>query len=114
MLSNLTILILFHFVSDFFFQPGKWGENKIKHFKPRFFHAIQYSIVFLPVLYFLRLNMLWVLWIFVTHLLIDSYKFVNWWNIRIRKTTKEVPGWFLVVQDQILHILVLLPIVILL
>ncbi|MCD4666491.1 DUF3307 domain-containing protein [archaeon] len=96
----------------FFLQPGKWGENKIKHFKPRLYHCIQYSVVFLPVLYFLHINLLWVFWIFLTHLFIDDYKFVNWWNKKIKRISEPLPRWFVLAQDQILHILVLVPLVI--
>ena len=111
MINIFTILILTHFISDWFLQPSKWAKNKIKIFKYRFFHCIQYSILFIPVLYFLQINLLWVLWIFITHLYIDSYRFVKWWNKNITKSNKP-PLWFMIVQDQILHILVLIPVVI--
>ena len=110
MIDTFTILVLTHFVSDWFLQPGKWGETKQVIFKSRLFHAIQYSILFIPVLYFLNINLLWVLWIFITHLLIDDYKFVNLWNKYIKRITRPVPDWFLVVQDQTIHILVLVPV----
>lgn len=113
MLSNFAILILTHFVSDWFLQPGKWGETKQKIFKSRLLHCIQYTLVFIPALYFLKINMYWLIWIFITHLLIDDYKFVNWWNKNIKRITRPVPDWFMVVQDQILHVLVLVPVVLL-
>ncbi|MBW2976753.1 DUF3307 domain-containing protein [Candidatus Woesearchaeota archaeon] len=102
-----TILLLAHFVSDWFFQPDKWRETKIKIPKLRLFHCVQYSILFVPVLYFFEINLLWIIWIFITHLLIDDYRFVNWWNKNIRKATKPLPQWYPAVQDQILHILAL-------
>jgi len=111
MIDNFAILVLTHFVSDWFLQPREWAVNKTKKFKPRFYHCIQYTILFLPVLYFLQINLLWLIWIFLTHLFIDSYKFVNWWNKKV-KMEKETPREILTVQDQILHILVLIPLVI--
>lgn len=110
MLSNFTILILTHFVSDWFFQLDKWGVNKMTNFKYLLYHCIQYSILFLPVLYFLKINLLWSVWIFVTHLAIDNYKFVTFWNKYVKRISKPLPNWFPVVQDQIIHILVLIPV----
>jgi len=112
-MNPFTILVLTHFVSDFFLQPSAWGENKIKNFLPRLYHCIQYAVVFIPVLYLLQISLWWVFWLFITHLLIDDYKFVNWWNKYIKRAKKPLPGYFMLVQDQILHILVLLPVVLL-
>lgn len=111
MINNFIILILTHFVSDWFFQPAKWGNNKIKNFKPRLYHSIQYAVIFLPVLYFLNINLLWSLWLFMTHLIIDSYKFVNWWNKSIRGDKKS-PIWICTIQDQVIHVLLLIPLII--
>ena len=103
------VLILTHFVSDWFFQPSKWAFGKLNSLKYRFFHCVQYTVLFLPVLYLLNLNLLWLFWIFFTHLLIDDYTFIKWWN-RVKKD-KNPPAWVETVQDQILHVLVLIPIV---
>ena len=113
MISNFTALILTHFVSDWFFQLDKWGANKKNNFKYLLYHCIQYSILFLPIIYLLNLNMLWVFWLFATHLLIDDYKFVKFWNKHIKRVTPKsnLPPWYESVQDQILHILVLIPVV---
>ena len=110
MLDNFIILVLTHFVSDWFFQPAKWALNKINNSKYRFFHCLQYTILFIPILYFLKLNLLWGFWIFLTHFLIDDYRFIKWWN-ECLKREKNVPRWLQTVQDQILHILVLIPVV---
>jgi hypothetical protein len=111
MAEELLLLIITHFVSDWLFQPGKWGSQKIKVFKYRFFHAIQYTLLFIPVLYLLNINLLWLVWVFTTHLLIDSYKFVNFWNNKIRSRGVETPKWIIIIQDQILHLLVLVPLI---
>jgi hypothetical protein len=110
-MDTFLIFILTHFVSDWLFQPATWGSQKLKNFKPRLYHAIQYAVIFLPVLYFLGLNLWWFFWIFLTHLYLDSYKFVNLWNKYVRKATPDnCPHWIFVIQDQIFHILVLIPI----
>ena len=107
----LLILIITHFVSDWLFQPGKWAVKKTKSFKYRFLHVIQYTILFIPVFYFLEINPLWLIWVFSTHLFIDSYKFVEFWNKKIRNRGAETPNWVLITQDQILHVLVLIPLI---
>lgn len=110
-MEELLFLIITHFVSDWLFQPGKWAVNKVKIFKYRFLHSVQYTILFVPVLYLLNISLLWLIWIFITHLFIDSYKFVNWWNKKIRARSIETPAWVIMVQDQIMHILILAPVI---
>lgn len=112
-MDPFIILVLTHFVSDWFFQPTPWAIKKVKYFRPRLYHAIQYSVIFLPVLYFLNLSLLWVFWIFITHLLLDDYKLVKWWSKVIKRgTSKTHPSWINVIQDQVLHVLVLIPVVV--
>lgn len=87
------------------------GEAKKTKIKYLILHSVQYTILFIPTFYFLQINMLWLAWLLGTHILIDNYKFVIAWNKYIRGA-KEIPlHWFLVVQDQILHVLVIIPII---
>jgi hypothetical protein len=111
MIENYTILALTHFVSDWFFQPAKWALTKRENTKSRFFHCIQYTILFAPIFYFLKLNYFWLIWIFLSHFFIDDYRFVTFFNKKIKRE-KKTPDWMLTVQDQILHLLVLIPVVI--
>ena len=110
MISNFSILILVHFVSDFFFQPEKWAVNKDKVFKYLLFHSIQYALPFLIVFYYINVNLLWGIWIFATHMAIDSRKVIPWWNKKIKRA-KNTPEWLTIVEDQLIHILVLIPII---
>lgn len=114
MISNFTILILTHFISDWFFQLDKWGAKKRKVLKYLFYHSIQYAIIFIPILYFLEINLLWTIWLFITHLALDNYKFIETWNKYIKRVKPQynLPPWYTTVQDQILHIIVLIPIII--
>lgn len=111
MISNYFILVLVHFVSDFFFQPEEWAIKKTKEFKPLLYHSIQYTIPFLLVFYLMNLPLYWAIYLWATHMLIDNRKFLDWWNKTI-KGAKKAPFWLVVVQDQILHLLVLVPIII--
>lgn len=111
MSERLIFLIITHLVSDFLFQPGKWGSQKIKQFKYRLLHSLQYSLLFLVAFYFMKINLLWTIWIFVAHLFVDSYKLVTFWNNKIRSRGIETPHWMIITQDQILHVLSLIPII---
>ena len=59
----------------------------------------------------MSISLYWGIWIFATHLAIDNRKFVIWWN-KIIKQTKNTPFWLTIMQDQILHLLALIPILI--
>lgn len=117
--ETFIILILAHFVSDWFFQPTYWGDNKSKNKKYLTYHSIQYAIIFLPVFYFLGINYLWAIYLFVAHFIIDTRIPINLWNDHVRnaiskkKIPKGHPDFFIkVVEDQILHILLLIPIIV--
>jgi len=104
------ILVLTHFVSDWFFQPAIWGITKIKNWKTRFVHSIQYSVIFFPVLFFLNISLYWGFYLFITHFIIDSYVPVRLWDkIRDIGSKQESPMWLMTVQDQIIHMLLLIP-----
>jgi hypothetical protein len=108
--EEFLILIIVHFVSDWLFQPGKWAIEKAKNVKYRFFHSVQYIVLFAPVLYLLNINLFWLAWIFLTHFFLDDYKFINWWNRNIKREKNKI-SWLIMVEDQILHILVLIPLI---
>lgn len=113
------ILVLTHFVSDYFFQPSYWGRTKVKNWKTRLLHSIQYALVFAPVLYLLSINLLWLIYLGLTHFVIDSYALVHLWNNSIKNAIKrkelpenEPPFSIVITEDQILHILILIPLAI--
>ncbi len=109
-IETFVVLILTHFISDWFFQLRKWAIKKRKNWKPRLYHSIQYSIVFIPSLLVLHINLLWLIYLFITHFIIDSYKIVEFWNkiLTFGEKTKT-PEFIQIVQDQIIHILLLIP-----
>ncbi len=108
--EELLILIITHFVSDWLFQPAKWAVSKATNAKHRFFHCLQYAALFVPILYFLKISLLWLIWVFLTHFFIDDYRLVNWWNRNIKGEKNKVP-WLNMAEDQILHILMLVPLI---
>jgi|WetSurMetagenome_2_1015567.scaffolds.fasta_scaffold124730_2 hypothetical protein len=108
--EELLILIITHFVSDWLFQPAKWAISKSSNAKHRLFHSLQYTVLFVPVLCLLDISLFWIVWIFLTHFFIDDYKLVNWWNFHVKKEKNKIP-WLNMVEDQILHILILVPLI---
>jgi hypothetical protein len=106
MAADLSILIVLHFVSDFFFQPGSWARGKIHHFKPLLYHSIQYTIPFLIAFYFMKISLWWSLLIFGVHMAIDNRKLLDWWN-ELRHE-KDCPGWIEMIQDQAIHIIAIM------
>jgi hypothetical protein len=108
--EELLILIITHFVSDWLFQPAKWAVSKSSNVKHRLFHSFQYVVLFVPVLYFLNISLFWIIWIFLTHFFIDDYNLVNWWNVHIKREKNKII-WLNMVEDQILHILILIPLI---
>ena len=112
------ILVLAHFVSDYFFQPTYWGIKKLKYQinKWNLFHSLQYTLIFLPVLYFLNISLYWAIYLFAAHFITDTYLPVNLWNKYIRNAINknkipknEPPNSVEAVEDQIIHLLILLP-----
>jgi hypothetical protein len=118
-MDTFIILILAHFISDYFFHPTWWGmqnHSGMKSWRPNLFHSIQYAVIFLPVFYFLHINMLWALYLVATHFVIDTYIPLRLWNKHIRNAINkrkipknEPPASVWHVEDQIIHILLLIP-----
>ncbi len=108
--EELIILIITHFVSDWLFQPAKWSVSKRNNWKHKLFHSLQYTALFIPVLYLIKINLFWCIWILAIHFFIEDHKFVNWWNKRIKGEKKEI-FWLTIVEDQILHIVILVPLI---
>ncbi|MCS7134791.1 MAG: DUF3307 domain-containing protein [Candidatus Pacearchaeota archaeon] len=104
--SRWLILIFVHAFSDFFLQPGKLAREKTKKFSCLLLHSIQYILPFLFLFFFMKISFFWLPILFVSHLLIDNYALVKAWNKLLGR--KRTPDWLLVIEDQILHLTVLL------
>ena len=109
------MLLLSHFIGDWLLQPHAMAIRKTSDWKVRTLHvAIVCACLF-------WVPWPWIVWTYVTHWLIDTYKPL-WWFRRLRqdfKTFEEfkesfsTPAGFMVniVFDQLFHILCLVPIV---
>jgi hypothetical protein len=126
-MSIFTILIFTHFIVDFIFQSHKTAMGKISNYKIRFWHCILYSFIMSTIWLVLSFNLIYfliiLLYFFITHYFIDSYKPVYWWAKYIRKPQEMIDnnnwegfinfantslGKVLIVSiDQFLHIFVI-------
>jgi len=113
-MEAFIILVLTHFISDWIFQPTAWALTKEKNWKPRILHGLQYALVFLPVLMYLKISLWWMVYLAATHFIVDSRDIVNLWHKHYtnRLSKDRAPFFVSIVDDQIIHILLLLPLVI--
>ena len=65
-----------HLVMDAIIR-GRWGTTK----KTKLFsHCFIYAIGFIPVFWVLKINFLWLLLLFFSHIFFDQPKFKYWWK----------------------------------
>ena len=116
-LTLLEALLVTHILVDWIFQ-WKWeAMNKSKKWLPLFFHCTVYTVGFIPVFLIYKISLAWLVLLFVSHVILDRRKFEIWLleNFKgiIKKDTPEaIWTMFLIVTDQILHVVILVLIVI--
>ena len=114
----LSWLLAGHMLGDFIFQTNWMAERKTKEYSPLFIHCAIYacSIWFssLPVPHPVEidsfrlipwgLSPLSVLFVFISHAVIDRRKITIWW---CRNVTRSDKMWLLIMTDQSLHVIIL-------
>lgn len=116
-LTIFEALLITHFVVDWIFQ-WKWeATNKSKKWLPLFFHCIIYTIGFIPVFLIYEISLVWLILLFISHVILDRRTFVVWLlenfkGITKKDTTESVWTILLTTIDQILHIVILALVVI--
>ncbi len=113
----IAFLVILHCIGDWIFQWEWMAKNKTSMPMVRFLHCMLYCTPFLP---FVRPE--WVLFLFGTHFVVDSYKPLYYFrkltrdprakSIAIFKESFTKPDGFfiLVTYDQIFHVLLLVPV----
>lgn len=91
--------------------------NKSKKWLPLFFHCIVYTVGFIPVFLIYEINLVWLILLFISHVILDRRTFEIWLLKNLKGVTKEnisEPAWtiLLTIIDQILHIVILVLVVI--
>lgn len=89
-------LLTAHMIGDYIFQTDKQAKNKLKDKKALLIHCFTYTLAFSPLLFF-GLNPWALLFIFVTHVIIDHKRWI------------KDPPWppKVILVDQTLHLIVL-------
>jgi len=116
-LTIFEALLMTHLAVDFLFQ-GKWeAMNKSKKWLPLFFHCTVYTVGFIPVFLIYKINLIWLILLFVSHAILDRRKLEIWFlknfkGVSKKDTPESLWKMLLIGSDQILHILILVLIII--
>jgi hypothetical protein len=73
-------------------------------------HCLKYTLVFVPVLYFVAASSWWLALIFSSHMFLDRRWFVYWWRrtfMRNDDAAIKNSLWLTIVVDQIFHLFIL-------
>lgn len=117
-MSTITWLLITHFIFDFLFQTEWQATHKAKGRlinRALLAHCSIYTLGFLPVILASGLHAAWLLFIFGTHVAIDTRRPIIWWRRAIMQNTPATIAateWLTIVVDQIFHILVLVAVVV--
>ena len=119
-MANLTFFEIFfivHLIMDFIFQRHRKAPNKYMELRDLIVHCSIYTIGFIPVFWFLNVNLLWLVVIFASHFIIDQNSIILWIlekfkGIKKEKTSESLWILLLIGVDQMLHASVLVLIII--
>lgn len=106
-------LLMGHFIFDWLLQTHWMAMNKSKDQLPLFVHSLIYALGLYGTAaaylhYFPSFFIFLVL--FVSHVLLDDYKFHLWWMTHIKRIPAQQAQqslWMIICIDQIWHIIIL-------
>lgn len=108
-----------HLIGDWIIQTAWMAREKSKKLAPLLAHILTYHVFTFGALYLAGVNFgkaIWaVLFLAVTHAILDNRKFEFWWFKNVKKVEeKDVPIWILLGVDQSFHLILLILVSILL
>lgn len=108
-MTPFSIVIIGHFIGDFLFQTSWIATYKATKWFTLFVHVLIYTatIAVLDLLTFHHLSAWGIVFIFVTHLIIDRQTVVRWWMNEVMRTNPTSAPWLMIVVDQIFHLIML-------
>jgi hypothetical protein len=114
-MNNVAVfiwLMFVHFIADWVFQTHDQATNKTKNWKYLLSHCLVYTAFFIIPFFIFKINLLWLIAIFLVHVILDKRSFLVWIMKNIKKITLEnVPEhlyYLLIITiDQIFHLLLL-------
>lgn len=109
MMTPFGILLIAHLVGDYLFQTSWMAMNKATRWIPLLAHVTVYTgiVTLIAWISFGGLPLPAIIFIFVTHLILDRRGFVTWWVENIMTAKGKEAKWLMIVVDQIFHLIVL-------
>ena len=116
-LTLFEAFFITHLVMDWIFQ-WKWeAMNKSKNILALLFHCTIYAVGFIPAFLIFKINFIWLVLIFASHIILDNRKFEFWVLEKFKGFKKEevsesLGAILLIGLDQTFHLVILAIIVI--
>jgi hypothetical protein len=107
-MSPFDWLLLGHLIGDYLFQTNWMAMRKEKEWLPLLSHCFVYTLIVGIIGYSThQLTLYGILFIFVTHIVIDRRSFIRFWVRTIQGAKGGAEGWLSIVTDQIFHLIIL-------
>jgi len=108
--SAFDILLLAHLIGDYMLQTEWMAKYKAQRWIPLLTHCVVYTVVIACMAYWFipgGLSLWAILFVFVTHVLLDRRTFVYIWYRKIMRVTEDGSKWLMIICDQTFHLIVL-------
>ncbi len=108
-MSPFDYLLISHLIGDYLFQTSWMAMYKAKRWGALFVHCFVYTVIIYlgSWIGFGGLSLWGILFVFITHILIDRRTFILWWVKTIMRTTGKEANWLSIIVDQTFHLIIL-------
>lgn len=107
-MSPFNWLLIGHLIGDYLFQTNWMATRKEKEWLPLITHSLVYTICVAVIGWFTHsLTFYGILFIFLTHLIIDRRFFIRLWVRYIQRAKGSQENWLSIMTDQIFHLIIL-------
>ena len=108
-MTVFSYLIVGHFIGDFLFQTNWMALHKAKKWSPLLIHCLVYTGIVVCVAFIggFKLPIGAVLFLFLSHVVLDRRTFVVWWAHHVMGAIDSKLAWLTIVADQVFHLVVL-------
>lgn len=108
-MTPFSFLFLSHLIGDYLFQTSWMAAYKKDRWTALLTHCFIYTLTVSCIAFFAfgGLSLFAILFIFVTHVVIDKQYIVQWWVQNVMKPPASEQKWLTIVVDQIFHLIVL-------
>lgn len=108
-MSLFDSLLIAHLAADFLLQFAWMAKYKAQKSLPLLAHSFLYTLILGIAAYLATgsISLPWLLFLFITHVILDRRTFVHWWCRKIMGVNLEKQGWLAIAADQTFHLLAL-------